>query len=372
MEKFLEKLPNSRKDYIQSIRKRFGAPQKLSDFNSVILFGAAHLGKHFLRALREKGITVLAFSDNDKKMWGASIEGVPVIPPRAINKQQYSYVLVTSRYVKEICRQLRGLKTRNVIPYYVVEVLLPDISMDDFYPNCFTQIQRGKVRIAKAYNLLSDVKSKRPFLRLLDFMVTLSPERIPPPEPDEYFIRSLALSKNETYVDCGAYDGDTLFEFIKRTKGRFKKYIAFEPDNETFQKFVKAVPSQFSGKIFPLQAAASSRRGYLQFLSADDKLGSMASPKGQYKVKAVMIDDVCSKDKVTFIKMDVEGHEPHVLQGAKKTLKKYKPKLAVCVYHKPAHLWELILQIHKINPAYQKFYLRHHEPGRFQTVLYVK
>ncbi len=79
--------------------------------------------------------------------------------------------------------------------------------------------------------------------------------------------------------------------------------------------------------------------------------------------------DRCIDAPVTFIKMDIEGAEYQAILGAKNIINKYKPKLAICVYHKPEDIWELPWLIHKINPEY-KFYLRHYSFGDVETVLY--
>ena len=67
--------------------------------------------------------------------------------------------------------------------------------------------------------------------------------------------------------------------------------------------------------------------------------------------------------------MDIEGSEKEAILGAQKTIKKYKPNLAICLYHKPEDLWELPLLINKIEPNY-KMYLRVHEDLCLSTVLY--
>lgn len=67
--------------------------------------------------------------------------------------------------------------------------------------------------------------------------------------------------------------------------------------------------------------------------------------------------------------MDIEGAEYKALLGAEKTIKKYKPKLAICIYHKPEDVWEIPMLIHKINPNY-RFYVRHYSLTTPETILY--
>ena len=72
----------------------------------------------------------------------------------------------------------------------------------------------------------------------------------------------------------------------------------------------------------------------------------------------------------TFIKMDIEGAEVNAIKGAKNTLMKYKPKLAISIYHKWSHRWEIPLMLKEIVPDY-KFYLKKSHPTA-ETVLFCK
>ncbi len=90
---------------------------------------------------------------------------------------------------------------------------------------------------------------------------------------------------------------------------------------------------------------------------------------GASKGHVVPLDDVLRAEKVTFIKMDIEGAEPHALRGAKNIIQAQKPKLAICVYHDFRHLWEIPLYIKLLVPEY-KIYLRHHTNLEYETVCY--
>ena len=67
--------------------------------------------------------------------------------------------------------------------------------------------------------------------------------------------------------------------------------------------------------------------------------------------------------------MDVEGAELSTLKGAKETIKKYKPRLAVCVYHKLEDILEIPQYILSLDPSY-RLYMRNYESFGLETVLY--
>ena len=100
--------------------------------------------------------------------------------------------------------------------------------------------------------------------------------------------------------------------------------------------------------------------------------GSHMAEEGEQCVVTIdvdSIDNVCAGDKVTLIKMDVEGSELKALEGAINVIKRDKPRLAICVYHKPEDLYEIPQWIKSVIPEY-KLYLRQHERSDYETVLY--
>ena len=72
---------------------------------------------------------------------------------------------------------------------------------------------------------------------------------------------------------------------------------------------------------------------------------------------------------MTFIKMDIEGAELEALRGAESIIRKQRPKLAICVYHKPEDIWTIPMYILSLQNDYRLF-LRHYSFGDTETVLY--
>lgn len=85
-------------------------------------------------------------------------------------------------------------------------------------------------------------------------------------------------------------------------------------------------------------------------------------------IETVALDELID-ERVTFLKMDIEGAEAEAIKGAKNMIQKDKPKLAICIYHKPNDLWEIPLMIHELVPEY-KMYIRHMGIRCYGTILY--
>lgn len=73
--------------------------------------------------------------------------------------------------------------------------------------------------------------------------------------------------------------------------------------------------------------------------------------------------------KVSFVKMDIEGSELNALRGMAETISRYRPALAICIYHKFEDLWEIPLFIHQLVPQYQ-LYIRNYTTYLDEIVLY--
>ena len=188
------------------------------------------------------------------------------------------------------------------------------------------------------------------------------------PEKDQYFPEFVSYSRQETVVDCGAFIGDTLEMFLKNAGG-FKRYFAFECDPENFGK----LHSKFGGKdniiLLPYGVSDSDRIAYVDFDGGSD---SRISDSGKNAIKLTTIDRVIAEHQsdCTFIKMDVEGAELAALHGAEQTIRKYRPKLAICVYHKAEDLWTIPQYILSLHPDYKLYLRKYASPFSCELVLY--
>jgi hypothetical protein len=105
----------------------------------------------------------------------------------------------------------------------------------------------------------------------------------------------------------------------------------------------------------------------LRFTAND--AASHINEQGETTVQTVALDQALPNFAPDFIKMDIEGAEPQALDGARQLIDRYRPRLAISAYHRPRHLWELLLQLQRWDLGY-RFHLRGHSFNGFDTVLY--
>ena len=189
-------------------------------------------------------------------------------------------------------------------------------------------------------------------------------------QEQQYFLSDIPFAKGfARFVDCGAYVGDTLELLIKHTGG-VEAVVAFEPSRENFNKLSANYdehlqPYISQGVLFPCGVDEGMSMRKFTFAGGS----SAVSENGCEIVQCVNLDAVLKNFMPTFIKMDIEGAEYGALCGAKKLISRYRPDLAVCVYHIIDDFWRIPLLINSWHLGY-RFYLRAHSSCCMETVLY--
>ena len=188
----------------------------------------------------------------------------------------------------------------------------------------------------------------------------------------QYFEKGiLSPVSNEVFVDGGAYDGATCSRFIEWCGSNYKAIYAFEPDRGNYERLNKKVQSDstLSSKLHLINRGLWSSETTLSFSESGTQGSHIAEGDGTIQIKTAAIDDVIKDDKVTFIKLDVEGAEKEALLGAKEIIKRDHPRMAISIYHKPEDIWELPELVLLIHEDY-KFWLRHYQLSSCETILY--
>ena len=228
---------------------------------------------------------------------------------------------------------------------------------DDFIKN--------KKEYQKTFNLLCDDKSKRIFEKVINFKISFDynfMDGFTNNHEEQYFDKDLIPNINEiVFVDAGGYVGDTLLTIIKNFPD-FKKIYCIEP-NDLHIGIAKRNFSQYKNIEF-INCGLGSKKEF-------HKEEETPQNNCHHDYKALKIDTIDNliKEKVDFIKMDIEGAEQDAVEGASHTIKKHTPILAICIYHKAEDWYKIPKKVLEINPNY-KIYLRHYMEGIFETVMY--
>ena len=202
------------------------------------------------------------------------------------------------------------------------------------------------------------------------------------PEELVFALHGLSTSYNEQYFgpDFIRYEPEEVFVddgccnlrsslALREHCGCVKKVYAFEPDAENYKVCLRNREKYQFPEVELLPFGTWSEHTTLHF-SSGMAASSHISEVGESSIPVRTIDEVVdSKERVTFIKMDIEGSELESLKGARNTIQRDKPKLAICIYHKPEDMTEIPLYIKSLVPEY-RLYIRHHSNRFGETVLY--
>lgn len=335
--------------------------------SDIFIYGAGNAGRMTYELLQKLNLDIVGFMDRRASDLKAYM-GKPVFPvdTKEINKDK-AFVIISFLCNEEELRKIKeylfALKFKKFC--YYREICISYIL--NFGKDV---LKHHKDKMIEVASYLEDTRSQEIFSSFLEASFSMNIEKLPKPDKSiQYFVDDIHLKKGYSkFIDCGAYDGDTVY-MLNRMVGQVEKIALFEPEPDNFKKLVNKLKEIRVAKeqiLFP--CGVWNETAMLKFLSGKE-MSSRVSQDGNIYVQCVALDDVLMDFSPTFIKMDIEGAEYEALIGAENVIKRYSPDLAICVYHKIEHIWEIPYLIKKINPDY-KLYLRTHGLYGMETVLY--
>lgn len=283
----------------------------------IVIYGAGEASKDCLELIQAAGINVLAFCDKAYQKWRTNGHfGLSVISPKELlSESKYSacVVVVSSLlYYKDICDSLLcgGRKFHNERIF----------------------IMEGQ------YNFSNYVYQGSYF--------------------QQEFIKPV---DNEVFIDVGCYDGYTIKKFSEFCSGNYKLIFGFEPHPINYKRTIENLTKWGLPNLKVFQKGAWSIDGEYSFALefGTGAEGARILETGQAHVETTTIDKVAGDEQITLIKMDVEGAELEALKGASNTISRWKPRLAICLYHKPEDIVEIPEFLYDLRPDYN-YYIRHH------------
>lgn len=353
----------------------FGEILKLDDTakrinNPVIIYGTGKVAKIFYKYCRNNKWDILAICDSNQAKIGTTFfdKIVTDFDSVILENNDFCVVIATgANSFYEIKANL--LKKINKSKLVFEECPFNNTQREEFV----NLIHESGERLNLLHEKLNDEKSKDVMIQVLKGNVS---------ENNQFFVDAFTLgqyfneltdsAEEDYFVDAGAYIGDTLEVFVNRTRGKFKKVYSFEPFKACYDELVRnsSKYDDLKDKIELFNMGLFSRNGVISFDNTlpdgSHKIDGGESMENMFQITTL---DELNLEKVTFIKMDIEGSELEALKGAKKTIEKFKPKLAICVYHNATDILELSDYIESLNLNY-KYYLRHHNDNASNDLCY--
>lgn len=277
-------------------------------------------------------------------------------------KRKYSIILgYVGGYLK--ADEIKQRFTNAKAVYYLSEIFDMEMISQEF-------VRENRDAFESLCNSLCDQLSKDSLLAYLRSKIEQDMKYLPPVfERIQYFPKDIVeLTEHESYFDCGAFNGDTVTDFLTAAGGKYRRIWAAEPDPKNFAKLQRYVDSTKPANIELINKGIYSEAGSVHFNNEGSML-SMIDEKAYNSIEVDTIDNIVGDAEVTFIKFDVEGAELEALKGAAQTIIRQRPLLAVSVYHRKRDLLDIPAYIHSLVPEY-RFYFRAHKKLAIDTVLY--
>lgn len=322
----------------------------------IVMYGMGNGADKILGVCESFNITVSDFFASDGFVRGQSFHGKMVLSFSEI-KEKYKDFIILLAFGSNRPEVLSAIYDM----YEKYEMYAPDVPLfgDNLFNRAFCE--KNAEKIAKAQSLLADDLSKLIFENTILYKLSgkISYLRNSFSKRDEVFSSLLAPKEYKTYVDLGAYDGDTIKELISYGCAP-QKIVALEPDRKNFKKLCTLFRDSLSDMsgVELYRFAAWSEECELYF-NCEGNRNSGVSQKGE-TVRALALDKIPSAYSADYIKYDVEGSELQALAGSANIIKERQPDLYISLYHRSEDIFELVHYVKNLNEKY-KLYIRHFE-----------
>lgn len=327
--------------------------QKLKeDGKPTVIYGMGDAAERIIKILQENGIEPDDIFASDEFVRGHSFLGKKVLKYSQICEkyEDFNIVLAFATHIPDVLNRIKQMNTEH-------SVFAPDIPVAGNGLFTGKYFEEHRADFQQVYDRLADDESKKAYENVLKFKISGKVDYLY--SCNEYdkgkiYKDILNLKSDETIIDCGAYDGDTIREFTASTGGKYNHIYALEPDGKNFKKLCRNTNGMQG--LFLYNAGAWCKNETLFFEKKADRNSKLSSVGEPTEFKA--IDDLINDDSISLIKMDIEGAELKALCGCEKTIKRCKPKLYICAYHRNEDMFALPQKIWELNKDY-KVYFRH-------------
>ena len=325
----------------------------------IVMYGMGNGADKIIAVCEKYGVQISDFFASDGFVRGHSFHGKTVISYSAM-KEKYAgqnpiVLLSFASSLPDVIELFKKVASE-------CEMYAPDVPV--FGETLFTIefFNKNRARFDAIYSLLADEESKRIYKNVISYKLSGNISYLFDSESDKDSVYNelLDCKSIKSYLDLGAYNGDTIREMLFYNP-QLESAIALEPDARNFRKLNEYAQNVDNCEIKCINAGAWCENTTLLFDASGNRNAGIVS-KGNIvskikEVNVVSVDSVLNGASVDYIKYDVEGSEKEALLGSAQTIRAHAPKLLISLYHRSEDMFALPELINELNPDYS-LYLR--------------
>lgn len=315
----------------------------------IVVYGMGNGADKLIERFNKYGITVSDFFASDGFVRGHSFHGMRVKSFSEIKQTYPEFVIVLSFASNraEVIEMLEEIDSSY-------EMYVPDmpIAGDEYFDREF--FNTNYEAIYEAYSHFCDEDSKNAYANIINYKLTGKMRFLMDAYSSKEELYSEIGTEICTYVDAGAYNGDTAKEAIAYFP-KLERIVAIEPDPKNFKKLIKFSESIETPEMHTVNAAVWHSSGDGEFTSSGNRNSSISSTASyQHKDTDIALISVDSLGlDPDFIKYDVEGAELEALIGTDATILRSHPTALVSLYHRSRDIFAIPNYVSGKYPFYR-------------------
>lgn len=324
----------------------------------IVIYGTGNGADKIIDFCENKHIAVAGIFASDGFCHGKLFRGIKVESYADIVKRLGNDFLLVIGFASELPDVLKRFQELNAIHSTVAPHL--GLYCEEILDQKW--LQQYAEELQATYSLLADELSRQVFTDLLNYKFSGKLHYLfDHATQRQNDLQLLQLANHETYFDLGAYDGDTVEEFLQTANRQYDNIITVEPDAKNYTKLQHFTEYNKLPNMLTIQAAIWDKNGTITFSNQSGRAAHISNDTKSITIPSTTIDHIVAEHKQvpTYIKMDLEGCEKEALQGGAATITKHKPKLFLAGYHYNEDLLLIPLMLKGLRPDY-KIFLRKH------------
>ena len=333
----------------------------------VVIYGMGDGALKIMRVMERYNIPLRGIFASDGFVRGHSFEGFPVKHLADMEEEFGEFIILMAFAIHDAptTEMIHRIAEKHEFYAPDVPVAGENLFTMDFY-------REHQKEFEEVYTWLADEQSRIVYRDILNFKVS---GKLPylihcETSVEEAYANIIQPNEQEDYADLGAYKGDTIQELLRFSNGKINSICVFEPDRKNYKKLCLNVETMgLTEKANLLNVAAYKESGTMLFSNKAGRQSALSKTEG-IETPVESLDNALNGARVSFVNMDVEGGEKEAIEGCRKTIETWKPKMLISAYHRSEDLYALPMQMRQICPDYRIFFRHYRYIPAWDTNLY--